>query len=114
MRWKAKPSGGTGTVLATARQLVFFSGREYNVIAVDATSGAEKWKFKTNHRCGAPVLAGDVLYASCADKRLYAIDALTGQEKWRLDNKGSIPPTPTFADGVMYLLSGDGHLHALK
>jgi glucose dehydrogenase len=67
----------------------------------------------SSQKCGDPLIVGDVLYTTCADKRLYAIDLITGKQRWRLD-KGYMLPMPAFADGVMYLLGMDGFLTAMK
>ena len=114
VRWKAKPSGGTGTVLAATKQLILFSGREHSIVAADAATGEEKWKFKTNNPCSHPLVAGDLVYALCEDKKFYAIDVTSGKEKWRLENKTATWFMSSFADGVMYVLGADGFLTAMK
>lgn len=113
LRWQSKKSGGTGTALALFKGRVIYGGRENSIIALDASSGLESWKFRTSLRCRNPIIAGDLLYTVCNDHKLYALDPSTGDEKWRLDNQRATLP-PIFADGVMYVLGTDGFLSALK
>jgi outer membrane protein assembly factor BamB len=64
------------------------------VVAIDAASGAEKWRTELpvrspnlqthKHRglSGVPLLAGDTLFVPNLMSRLYALDAKTGKLKW--------------------------------
>ena len=112
--WQGKPAGGAGTLIAASRQLIFYGGRERNLVAVDAATGQEKWVFKTNNRCTNPIVVADFVYANCEDKKFYAIDLTTGLEKWRLDTRTNMLTWSTFADGVLYRLGSDGILTAMK
>lgn len=56
------------------------------IIAIDATTGAERWQFPTEHPTGAaPAVAGGIVYAGDAGGVVYALDAETGEEHWRRD-----------------------------
>jgi outer membrane protein assembly factor BamB len=114
LKWKSKVSGGAGTGLVLYDKTVFFGGREHSVIGIDAATGLEKVKFKTKRPCLFPVIAGDLLYVSCRDKKLYAIDPLTGDERWHYDNRKATPPPSVFSDGVLYTLGTDGYLTAMR
>jgi serine/threonine-protein kinase len=113
-KWKSKKSGSTRTALVLFKGEVIYGGHEDSIVALNAKSGLEVWKFRTNLPCHNPIVAGDLLYAVCEDHKLYAVDPLTGDERWRLENKKATPPPPTFADGVMYMLGTDGVLSAMK
>lgn len=114
LKWKAKRRGGAFTELVLFNGKVIFSGRDDSILALDALTGIDAWTFKTNSRCRAPIVAGNLVYAACEDHRLYAIDPSTGLEKWRVDNKKTTPPRPMFRSGVMYTLGTDGILWAMK
>jgi len=89
-------------------------GEEFgNIVALDAHSAAQKWKFKTKKRCLSPIVAGETVYTSCGDHHLYTIDPENGQLKWKFDWKRN-GPLPTFANGVMYFLGSDGILQAAR
>lgn len=89
-------------------------GEEYgNVIAIEAQTGVEKWRFKTKKTCRTPSIAGEILYARCDDHNLYALDPQTGALKWSFDS-GASGGVPTIANGVMYVLTSNGTLQALR
>ncbi len=113
LRWKSNKDGGTRTGLALFNDTVMYGGEYGDIVALDAHSAAEKWKFKTKKPCLAPIVAGETVYTSCGDHHLYAIDPQTGQLKWKFDWKRN-GPLPTLANGVMYFLSSDGILQAAK
>jgi len=113
-KWKAKKSGGTRTALVLFKGKVIYGGRDDSIIALDARSGLEAWKFRTNLPCYRPLIAGDLFYVVCGDHKMYSLDPVTGAEKWRMDNKKATPPPPFFADGVMYTLGTDGFLYAMR
>lgn len=114
LRWKSKKDGGAQTALVLFKDTVFYGERYGNIVALDARTGLEKWRFKTKQPCGQPIIAGDTLYTSCRDRNMYAIESQTGQEKWKWENKKAVPPPPTFAGGIIYFLGGDGSLTAMK
>lgn len=113
LRWKSNKDGGTQTGLALFNDTVIYGEEFGNIVALDAHSAAQKWKFKTKKRCLSPIVAGETVYTSCGDHHLYAIDPQTGQLKWKFDWKRN-GPLPTFANGVMYFLGSDGILQAAR
>ena len=113
LRWKSNKDGGTRTGLALFNDTVMYGGEYGDIVALDAHSAAEKWKFKTRKPCLAPIVAGETVFTSCADHHLYAIDPQTGGLKWKFDWKRN-GPLPTFANGIMYFLGSDGILQAAK
>ncbi len=60
------------------------SSAEYAVICLNATTGAEKWRFITEGPVRlAPSHANGKLYFGSDDGRMYCADATTGAELWR-------------------------------
>jgi eukaryotic-like serine/threonine-protein kinase len=101
---------------------VYFGSGDGNVYALNASSGALNWKFKT----------GDVVHASAAisdgtvfigswDSNFYALDAATGREKWRFKtgedpdthNQIGIQSSAAVVDGVVYFGCRDSNLYAV-
>jgi eukaryotic-like serine/threonine-protein kinase len=113
LRWKSKKEGGAETALALSNGAVIYGEEFGNLVALDARTGLEKWRFKTKQYCANPLVAGATVYSRCKDHFLYAVDAQTGALKWRFDTKGS-GRTPVIANGVLYSLSSDGVLQALR
>lgn len=114
LQWKSKDVPKSGTPVALHNGLVYYAGREHSVIAIDASTGAEKLLFKTKRPCHAPVIAGELLYVRCHDNKLYALSTTTLAEVWQLQNADVFPPAAVFADGVMYSLGVDGYMWAVK
>lgn len=95
---------------------VFFGSSDGNVYALDAISGALKWKFKTGDVVhSSPAIADGTLYIGSWDTYLYGIDAASGAEKWKFKtgedpvahNHIGIQSSPAVMDGVVYFGSRD-------
>ncbi|HUW61092.1 MAG TPA: PQQ-binding-like beta-propeller repeat protein [Candidatus Bathyarchaeia archaeon] len=98
------------------------SPRNDAVMAFDAETGVEKWKFFTGGPVRfAPAVSDGLVYAGSDDGFLYCLDAVTGAEKWRfkaalsdrkvIGNKRMISVwpvrgAPVVADGVVYCAAG--------
>jgi len=101
---------------------VYFGSSDGNVYALDALSGALKWKFKTGDVVhSSPAIADGILYIGSWDTYLYAIDAASGKEKWRFKtgedaeahNHVGIQSSPAVVDGVVYFGSRDAYAYAV-
>lgn len=101
---------------------VYFGSGDGNIYAVDATTGALKWKFKTGNVVHAsPALADGTVFVGSWDSYFYALDAKTGREKWRfktgsdpkIHNQEGIQSSAAVADGVVYFGCRDSHLYAV-
>jgi outer membrane protein assembly factor BamB len=93
-----------------------------NIYALDAGSGALRWKFRTSNVVQAsPAIANGLVYIGSWDSYFYAIDAKSGQERWRfktgedheIANQVGIQSSAVIADGVVYLGCRDSNLYAL-
>jgi len=101
---------------------VYFGSGDDNVYALDAATGALKWKFATGDVVHAsPAIADGVLFIGSWDSYFYALDAATGKEKWRFKtgedadthNQQGIQSSAAVADGMVYFGCRDAHLYAL-
>lgn len=101
---------------------VYFGSSDGNIYALDAASGALKWKVHTGdvvHSSAA--IADGTLYIGSWDTYLYALDAATGTEKWRFKtgddpdfhNHVGIQSSPAVMDGVVYFGSRDSYAYAV-
>jgi len=90
---------------------VYFGSSDGNVYALEAATGAVKWKFKTGDVVlSSPALADGTLFIGSWDTYLYALDATSGAEKWRFEtgegheiyNQVGIQGSPAVADGIVY------------
>lgn len=107
---------------AVAAGVVYFGSGDGNVYALDAASGALRWKFHTGNVVHAsPAIADGTLYVGSWDSYFYALDAATGRERWRfktgedpaINNQVGIQSSAVVADGVVYFGCRDSHLYAL-
>jgi len=107
---------------AVAGGTVFFGSGDGNVYALDAQSGALRWKFATGDVVHAsPAVAGGMVYVGSWDSWFYALDAATGQQRWRfhggedalMHNQVGFASSPTVVDGVVYTGCRDANVYAL-
>ncbi len=101
---------------------VYFGSGDTNVYALDANSGALKWKFKTADVVhGSPAISDGTLFVGSWDSYFYALDAASGKEKWRfktgedpdIHNQVGIQSSAAVADGVVYFGCRDSNFYAV-
>jgi len=107
---------------AIAGGLIYFGSGDGNVYALDAASGALRWKFHTGNVVHAsPAVAAGTLYVGSWDSYFYALDAATGKQRWRfktgedpaIHNQEGIQSSAVVADGMVYFGCRDSNLYAL-
>jgi eukaryotic-like serine/threonine-protein kinase len=105
-----------------AKGLVVFGSGDGHVYAVDAASGALRWKFRTGDVVHAsPAMADGTVFIGSWDGRFYALDLATGAERWRfqagldalMHNQQGFQSSAAVVDGVVYVGCRDSHLYAL-
>lgn len=98
-----------------------------HVYALDAETGAERWRFRTGGRVrSSPAVAGGRVFVGSMDGILYALDLPTGRLLWRFETEGAglfsgdfgfdrrtIQSSPSVVDGVVYVGSRDGTMYAV-
>lgn len=101
---------------------VYFGSGDGNVYALDASTGALKWKFHTNDVVHAsPAISDGTLFIGSWDSYFYALDAISGKEKWRFKtgedyniyNQVGIQSSAAVMDGVVYFGCRDSNFYAL-
>jgi outer membrane protein assembly factor BamB len=107
---------------AVAEGVVFFGSGDHHVYALDAQTGALKWKFKTGDVVHAsPAVANGVVYIGSWDRNLYALNAATGAVIWKFEtgddqeihNQIGIASSAAVADGIVFFGCRDGHFYAV-
>jgi len=94
---------GTTDFALSNYTLVYGNGT--SVYAIDSRAGEGfKWKKDlTLPLAGAPIIVGDVIYASCSDGKLYALDLATGNEYSHFDFGFTPQSSPAFGkNGIVY------------
>lgn len=101
---------------------VYFGSGDGNIYAVDAATGALKWKFHTDDVVHAsPAIADGMLFLGSWDGYFYALDVATGAQKWRFKtgddpefhNHIGIESSAAVVDGTVYFGCRDAHVYAL-
>ena len=134
-KWQAK-LGGAIYAPAAARDGVAYVGTAGGMFyAISLADGKFVWAFAAGRPVfGGAALMDGALFFVCDNGFLFKLDRATGKEIWRydlgdgttprillhqvIDNSGDFDfdtnaPTPTIAEGVVYVGSGDGSVHAV-
>jgi len=107
---------------AVADGTVYFGSGDGNVYALDAASGALKWKFATGDVVHAsPAVADGMVFVGSWDSYFYALDAASGALKWKfktgedhdIHNQQGIQSSAAVADGIVVFGCRDSNLYAL-
>jgi len=103
-----------GAAPVVAEGVVFVGAGDGGFHAVDAATGARRWRFATGGRIrnGATVDGASVLVGS-ADHLLYALDRASGRELWRFDTGAEVDATPVVHDGRVLIGNRGYGLHAV-
>jgi outer membrane protein assembly factor BamB len=105
-----------------AEGAVFFGCGDGNLYALDASTGALRWKLSTGDVVHAsPAYADGVVYVGSWDSYLYAVEARSGKEKWKfkggedpyIHNQVGFQSSPAVVGGVVYVGCRDSNLYAI-
>lgn len=97
---------------AVADNTLVVGSRLNYVLAVDATSGAERWRVShgIDWVTGGPVIVDGVAHiGSSDDKKYQAIDLVSGKVKWEIGMGANVFATPAFNGDISYLSSGSSY-----
>jgi outer membrane protein assembly factor BamB len=101
---------------------IYVGSGDHNVYALDAATGALRWKFVTGNVVHAsPAVVDGVVYIGSWDRYFYAIDANTGTLRWKYAtgddhttfNQVGIQGSAAVANGSVYFGARDSHFYAL-
>jgi outer membrane protein assembly factor BamB len=101
---------------------VYFGSGDQHVYAVDAATGALRWKHRTGNVVHAtPAVAQGVVYVGSFDRYLYALDGRSGTVLWTFEtgddtdiyNQVGIASSAAVGDDTVYFGCRDGHLYAV-
>lgn len=93
---------------------VFVGTADNMVLALNADTGAELWRFNTGNSIWAQATYHEgVLYVASLDRYLYALDAESGAELWRSQLSGALSGKPIVDGSLVFVSSFDRQLHAL-
>jgi outer membrane protein assembly factor BamB len=84
------------------------------LIAMDAKTGHERWRFKGAPIESSPLLVKRTLYFGSWDHKVHAIDAKTGRQRWSFQGDDEINTSAAYRKGTVFIASDGGTLYALN
>jgi outer membrane protein assembly factor BamB len=107
--WRVQAGGSCSTAPIVQAGVVYAPCDDGVLYALDAATGAERWRFQGT-ALGEASAAGELVYVNDADV-LRALDVATGQERWQAAAPGG---TGAVVDGGLLVIgTGDGFLLGL-
>lgn len=101
--WQGSTGGSSSP--AVVNGVAYIGSFDGNVYALNASTGAQLWKYTTDGASGAsPAVANGLVYAASQGKTLFALNAATGALVWKY-NAQSYFGSPVVADGIVYFAS---------
>ena len=113
-------STNIGGGVTTAGDTVYASTGRAEVVALDAASGAIRWRAPIGVPArSAPTVAADRLYVGTLDNQVIGLSASDGKKLWSYQSPGTETmvlgmPAPAFVDGIVIAGFGSGELVALR
>jgi outer membrane protein assembly factor BamB len=115
LRWSFAADDVLGNLVTDAGS-VYVYGRQGNLYALDAVTGAERWaldlstaEYSDENRWPAPAVADGVVYVGTFDGNVLAIDASDGSVIWqRAPSAQPIVSNPLYLDGQLYQVTPEG------
>jgi outer membrane protein assembly factor BamB len=113
--WSVTVKGGITVQPLLVDGVLYLATDEGWVHALDAATGATKWKVKAAEKmiASTPAWADGLILVTGHDKHLRAIDAATGAARWKVETDEKALAAPTVSGGVVYFTSYDGRLRAV-
>jgi eukaryotic-like serine/threonine-protein kinase len=112
--WGIKTGGSIDCIPIIHDGVVYFGACDHIFYALDAETGEEVWRFKTNGPLAGDkaALADGVVYFGSFDGVMYAVSAKDGKEIWRFDTNSKLF-NQVVHKGVLYFGSKAGVFYAL-
>jgi outer membrane protein assembly factor BamB len=83
------------------------------LVALDADTGVELWRFEAGVIESSPLLVDGLLYFGSWDRKLYALDTATQRLVWTFETGDEIKGAPAYANGTVFIASYDGRVYAV-
>ncbi|MGB7244466.1 MAG: PQQ-binding-like beta-propeller repeat protein [Sulfitobacter sp.] len=109
----------TGGGIAVANGTVYVSLGYGSLVALDAESGAEKWRQQLDATgSGTPTVLGDLVYVTAGDNTGWAVNTSNGRVAWQIGASTDInnvlgAPAPAVANDLVLFGFGSGELQAV-
>jgi outer membrane protein assembly factor BamB len=117
VQWTSPDLGGALVASPTfgPDETIFIGTFANEMVALNATDGAVKWRFQTAGWIWSSVaLNSDTIYFGDLKGSFYALEASSGKELWKIQPNGAITGAPLLAEDAIYFTSETGTLHAVN
>jgi outer membrane protein assembly factor BamB len=84
------------------------------VVAWDADTGRELWRFRSSPIESSPLLHGKRLFVGSWDHNVYALNAKTGRKIWSFQTDDQVNTSAAYWKGRIFIGSDGGTLYALS
>ena len=112
--WQTSIHGAVQSRLVKEGDTLYVSSMGNDLVALNATNGKEKWRFKTDGPIfSASCVRDGVAYFGSADHFVYAVNTNDGSLKWKTQTQGAVLAGPTVAQGVVCVGSTDTKIYGL-
>ncbi|HVI07290.1 MAG TPA: PQQ-binding-like beta-propeller repeat protein [Candidatus Binatia bacterium] len=114
--WMFAATGAITSSPAVSGGTVYFGSADDYLYAVNATTGALVWKFKTGNSIidSSPAVVSGTVYVGSTDDYLYAVNATTGAQVWKFKTGAAINSSPAVINGTVYIGSTDDSVYAVN
>lgn len=114
LAWRFDTGGEVYSSPAIADGLLFVAGKDGILYALDAASGAERWRYQISAYVtrSSPAVVDGTVYIG-GGFGVHALDAATGQQRWSVPIKYAGQASPTVAGGLVIVTSQEGWIYAL-
>lgn len=127
LRWRVQITDGQrASQVFEAHGVVYLGGRDHTVYALDAATGAQRWRVQLGVGFDyVAAVADGLVYVMTLEHTdsagragtygyvIYALDAATGAQRWQAHTGGFCCSALAVADGVVYVGTEDDFLYAL-
>lgn len=94
--------------------IVIFADESGCVRGLDAVTGSELWRYKTDGKIfSSPVVSDKVVIVGSSDNYIYTLDAQSGNLIWKYECGKSVLGTPNIFNGVAYIGASDNIFRAI-
>jgi outer membrane protein assembly factor BamB len=90
------------------------AGADGFVVAWDAETGRELWRFNSAPIESSPLLKGKRLFVGSWDHGVYALNAENGKRIWRFEADNEVNTSAAYWRGRIFIASDDGTMYALS
>jgi outer membrane protein assembly factor BamB len=101
--WIFDTAASIDGALTVADGLVYVGDDNGNIYAIDAATGALRWKLPTGSSVvSRPAAVGGMVYIGSENNDMYALSAATGAVRWHQPNFGdNVTTNPVVSDGTV-------------